>query len=203
MIGRALLRDCTAASAAEFALVLPLLLVLLFGLVDTGRFVWEYNRAEKATQMGARMAVVVDPVAGGIKSATFAGASCPSGILKAGDPICPAALPAVTCNDTSCTCTGCPAGIPGTYNGTAFTNIVTRVQQFEPLVTSANVEVVYQGSGLGYVGDPTGSEVSPLVTVRLKNLQFTPVTSLLFASFGMPSFSTTLTAEDLVGSQSN
>ena len=55
-----LLRCNQAASSAEFALVLPLLLVLLFGVIDAGRFMWEYNRAEKATQMGVRYAVVTD-----------------------------------------------------------------------------------------------------------------------------------------------
>jgi Flp pilus assembly protein TadG len=35
---RRLLQDRSGSSAAEFAMVLPLLLVLLFGLIDTGRF---------------------------------------------------------------------------------------------------------------------------------------------------------------------
>jgi Flp pilus assembly protein TadG len=59
---RQLLRDRRAASAAEFALVLPLLLVLMFGIIDMGRFFWQLNESEKATQMGARMAVVTTPV---------------------------------------------------------------------------------------------------------------------------------------------
>ena len=59
---RRLLNSEGAASAAEFALVLPLLLLLLFGIIDAGRFMWECNRAEKATQMGVRFAVVTDPV---------------------------------------------------------------------------------------------------------------------------------------------
>jgi hypothetical protein len=63
--------------------------------------------------------------------------------------------------------------------------------------------VKYSGSGLGFAGDPNGAEVSPLVTVELTGLQFTPITSLLFQNITMPSFSTTLTAEDLSGSQSN
>ena len=63
---RKLLQDRTASSAAEFALVLPLLLFLFFAIIDTGRFVWSSNRVEKAAQMGARMAVVTDFAAPGI-----------------------------------------------------------------------------------------------------------------------------------------
>jgi hypothetical protein len=34
-------------------------------------------------------------------------------------------------------------------------------------------------------------------------LQFTPITALLLATMNMPTFTTSLTAEDLTGSQSN
>jgi len=46
-------------------------------------------------------------------------------------------------------------------------------------------------------------EVSPLVTVRLTGLTFTPITSLLLTNITMPDLSSTLTAEDSAGSQSN
>ena len=42
---RHLLRDEGGASAAEFALVLPLLLILLFGTIDVGRYVWSLSQA--------------------------------------------------------------------------------------------------------------------------------------------------------------
>lgn len=205
MILRQLLRDRKGASAAEFALVLPFLLLLLFGIIDGGRFVWEYNRAEKATQMGARMAVVIDPVAGGVWSASLVGVNCAGNSLVAGNTLsaCPGVVPAMTCNSSTCACSGCPTGLPGTYNSTAFTNIVNRMKEFDPEISPANVEVVYQGSGLGYVGDPNGPAFTPLVTVRLKQLQFAPITSLVLATISMPSFSTTLTGEDLIGNVSN
>ena len=59
---RKLLHDRSGSSAAEFGIVLPLLLMFLFGIIDAGRFMWTYNHAEKATQMGARMAVVTSPL---------------------------------------------------------------------------------------------------------------------------------------------
>lgn len=199
MSGAGLYRDCRGASAAEFALVLPLLLLLLFAIIDGGRFIWEFNRAEKATQAAARYAAVTAPVAEGIASADFVGVDG----LKAGKPIPASLVPDIVCNSSSCSCAGCPAGLPGGYNSTAFNNIVGQVQRFEHDATPANVEVVYRGSNLGYAGDPTGPDYLPLVTVRLTGLQFTPVTSLALTTVTKPSFSTTITAEDMAGSASN
>ena len=55
--------DCDGAAGAEFALVLPLLILFLFGMIDVGRYMWTINQLEKATQVGARWAVVTDMVA--------------------------------------------------------------------------------------------------------------------------------------------
>lgn len=204
MILARLYRDQSGA-AAEFALLLPLVLLAIFGIIDAGRFMWAYNRAEKATQVGARVAVVTNVISTGLGTADYVGV----GGLTQGDRIPASALSPVTCTRTACTCSGtCPAGY-ATTDTTAFDTVVTRMQQMEPRINAANVEIVYRGSGLGYAGDPNGIQVSPLVTVRLKSdpagtaLKFIPITSLLFATITMPSFSTTLTGEDLNGTQSN
>lgn len=197
----ALLRDCRAASAAEFALVLPLLLLLIFGIIDGGRYLWEINRAEKATQMGARMAVVTVPVASGLVSQDYLGV----GGLTQGDIIPASALSPITCTRTSCACSGsCPTNAT-TANTTAFDAIVLRMKAMKQDVGNSNVTVTYQGSGLGYAGNPHGMDISPIVTVQLAGLQFTPITTLLFGqpSFNLPSIRTSLTAEDSVGAQSN
>src|SRR5687767_8754630 len=94
------LRDRRGAVAAEFTLVLPLLLIFIFGIIDSGRFAWEFNRAEKATQMGARMAVVTDVVSGGLVTADYVGI----GGLTAGDPIPASALGTIKCTNAACTC---------------------------------------------------------------------------------------------------
>lgn len=194
---RALWSDNRAASAAEFALVLPLLLMLLFGVIDAGRFMWEYNRAEKATQAGARLAVVTDVVASGLIATTYVGQTYNGVTLTQGDRIPASALATVTCNNTSCS--------SGTYDAAAFQRIVTRMQHLAPTIQASNVIVEYRGSGLGFAGDPdiTRPEISPLVTVRLSGMTFRPLAFLLFAAFPMPEFMTTLTAEDLSGTESN
>jgi Flp pilus assembly protein TadG len=198
-----LLADRRASTAAEFSLVLPLLLILLFGIIDGGRFAWEYNRAEKATQVGARMAVVTDVISTGLRDNTYVGMNFGGPALKGGDIIPVAALGTITCTSTACSCTGACAGITTGRNATAFTNLVARMQQIKPDIEAENVQVHYRGSGLGYAGDPNGMEMSPLVTVELTGLQFQPLTSLMLATVSLPSFATTLTAEDSVGSVSN
>ena len=198
-----LIANRRGSTAAEFSMVLPLLVIMLFAIIDGGRFVWEYNRAEKATQVGARMAVVTDVVSTGLRDNDYLDVVVDGKVIKAGMTIPEAALGSIVCNDSSCTCAGACDGIAAGRDDTAFTNLVNRMQDIKPDITPANVEIVYRGSGLGFAGNPSGMSMSPLVTVRLKDLQFRPVTALLFFSITMPSFATTLTAEDSVGSQSN
>jgi hypothetical protein len=207
VILRALWRDTVAASAAEFALVVPLLVLLLFSVIDGGRFIWEYNRAEKATQVGARMAIVTNVVDGGLVSPNFVGQTYSGVALTQGDRIPASALGTVTCTSAAaCTCAGtCPTGVPGTKNTLAFQRIVTRMRYMMPAIQASNVQIEYRGSGLGFAGDPdtTRPQISPLVTVRLVNMQFKPLTFFTLKSVAMPPFATTLSAEDLSGTQSN
>jgi len=206
VILRALWKDSNGASAAEFGLVVPLLTLLLFSVIDAGRFMWEYNRGEKATQAGARMAVVTDVIDGGLIAPTYIGNTYGGVTLSQGDRIPASALGTVSCMSTSCTCTGtCPTGVPGTRNAAGFSAIIQRMQYMMPEIQASNVTVEYRGSGLGFAGDPdaTRPQISPLVTVKLTGLQFKPLAFMTFKAFNMPTFATTLSAEDLSGSNSN
>ena len=197
---RRLVRDRSAAGAAEFALVLPLLIVFLFGIFDAGRFMWEYNRAEKATQMGARFAVVADPAASGLSTYSFS----ISGGIPQGTAVPTSSFDHAVCNDTDCSdCTGSFCGNIG-YSNAAFRNIVDRMKLMYPSIGYNNVEVEYRNVGLGFAGDPDGPDVSALVTVSLTGLTFQPITCLVFAcSITMPDFRAGLTLEDATGSVSN
>ena len=199
-----LVRDCRGASAVEFAIVLPLLLILIFGVIDGGRFLWEVNRAEKATQVGVRMAVVTTVLAPGLISKDYVGDTINGTVIKSGDLIPAAALGKLVCNSDGCTCATAPCPSPGTMNTTTFNAIVTRMSDIDPRLTSANVVVTYSGSGLGTAGEggATAMDISPLVTVSLRDLQFTALTSLMLGTISMPSFSSTLTAEDASGNYS-
>ena len=187
--------------------MLPLLLIFIFGIIDVGRFMWEVNQAEKATQVGARMAIVTNPVSTGLIDADFASSTLPAGSL-----IPASALGKLVCSSTGCDCPDCPTAIGSGVDSAAFNAIVTRMAQIKPGITNANVEITYRGSGFGYAASATSGggsappekmEISPLVTVALKDVEFTPITSLLLASIDLPSFTTTLTAEDSSGTFSN
>lgn len=56
MTRRNALRDSSGASAVEFALFLPVLLVLLFGGIEAGHFIWTQHKLTEAVRDGARYA---------------------------------------------------------------------------------------------------------------------------------------------------
>jgi hypothetical protein len=197
---RRLLADVRGAGAAEFAIVLPLLLLLIFGVIDAGRFMWVSNQAEKATQVGARFAAVTDMAVGGLANHSF---SINDGIPQ-GNAVPTANFSQVTCTSSDCAnCTGSVCGLLS-LDAVAFNRIVARMAQIDPSITAQNVQITYRNVGLGFAGDPNGSDVSPLITVSLRSLQFQPITTLLFgASFNMPDFRASVTGEDLAGNVSN
>lgn len=194
------LRDERGASAAEFALVLPLLLLLLFGIIDVGRYMWEHNRAEKAAQMGVRYAIVAEMVPSGLETHSFT----IDDNIPAGDTVPTASFDRASCDATSCTCTG--GSVCGSigHDPAAFQAIVDRMQLFYPSITDSDVTIEYRNVGLGYSGDPNGPDVAPLVTVELTGLQFQPITLMMFgATVSMPNFHTALTLEDGSGTYAN
>lgn len=203
---RRLFLDRSGTSAAEFAIVLPLLLIFLLGIVDAGRWLWTYNRAEKATQMGARFAVVADPISPGINT-SYLGV----GGLTQGDLIPATAFGKITCTGSgtvaspsaSCSCAATPCPTLGTANATAFKAVQDRMRLFLPEIRPSNIIIDYSSSGLGYAGNPGGRDLYPLVTVKLSGLRYTPLTGFLLTTFPLPQATTALTAEDLAGSQSN
>jgi Flp pilus assembly pilin Flp len=204
------LRDERGGPAAEFAMVLPILIIFLLGTIDVGRLMWDWNKAEKATQMGVRYAVATDLVPSDLKEYSFA----ISGSVLQGEPVPEKLFPGIICDapagTPACRCdprdTGgsCDNAYLATVDATAFNNIVDRISLFKQDVTAANVVVKYGYSGLGFAGDPNGSDVAPLVTISLQNLDFQPLLTQIFGNtITLPNFSATLTLEDGDGTFSN
>ncbi len=195
---RVFIRDTRGASAAEFALVLPIMLLFLLGILDVGYYAWAINRGEKATQMGARWAVATAMIPTGLASYSFAS----QGGIAQGTIVPITAFEKITCTETACTCTG-PCAFGTARNAAAFTAVVNRMQDFKATIQPANVEIEYSWSGLGYSGDPNGPDVAPIVTVRLINLQHRPLYGLLIGSVSLPDFAYSLTSEDSEGTYAN
>ena len=203
-------RDQRAAGAAEFALVLPVALLFLLGLIDVGRYAWAFNQAEKATQIGARWAAATTPIPGGntnngLLNYSFA---VSSGVQQ-GTTVPNTLFDKVICTSSggtaSCTCTVNGAG-SCPFNSAAdqatFDLLANRMFQIWGGVSKDSIRVEYAWSGLGFSGDPTGPDIQPLITVSLENNRF-PLWFILGNTVPLPTSQYTITAEDSFGTYSN
>ncbi|MFN6936472.1 MAG: TadE/TadG family type IV pilus assembly protein [Tsuneonella sp.] len=203
-----ILRSERGASAAEFALVLPAALLLFFGIIDGGRYLWSVNRLEKAVQMGTRTAVVTSIVASSLNTANYIGFACPvynaagtatgTEQLAAGDAICKEAVPTLVCTKPAggVTCGG------GAVNPDAFDRILARMRVVDPSLRDDEVSITYSGSGIGYAGDPSLDEelqpladAAPVVTVAINRAQMRAL-FLLGGRIPLPGISYSQTLED-------
>lgn len=198
MLLRSFASDTRGSSAAEFALVLPAFLMLLFAIFDAGGYAWSFNKAEKATQIGARWAAVTDMVPSGVANYSFAA----SGGITQGITVPTTSFNKVSCTSTSTTgttvtCTFDPNSLPSGTNAATFRAIVDQMRRVKQDLGYTNVQVVYQNSGLGFAGDPNGPDVAPVITVRLINMRYRPFTFMIFGgSVPLPSASYSMTMED-------
>jgi hypothetical protein len=207
---RRFLNNESGGGAAEFALVLPVFLLFLLGIIDVGRYAWALNEAEKATQVGARWAVVTDMLPSDL--ATYSFAVDPEVPLPQGDPISETDFPGVDCESEggvlACECAeggNCEFSTAVNDAGQAsFDELVARMRSIYPHMDANgdDITIEYRNSGLGFAGDPNGPDVSPLVRVALRDQGF-PMFFLLGMNVPMPSFSYTLTSEDASGDFAN
>ncbi len=63
-LSRRNLQDETAATLIEFAIIVPLLLLLLFGIVESSRLIAEFASIRTAAREGARFATTTDGTGG-------------------------------------------------------------------------------------------------------------------------------------------
>lgn len=214
-----LARDENGGPLVEVAIILPILILFLFGGIDFMNALYQWNAAAKAVQIGARIAAVSDPVASGLSSIPD---NALSSTLASGSP-----MPdfTVTCDGgaAACACVSGACDGMGSYSaeamglivyGRAGTNACTppASQYFAGMcniytpITPQYVTVVYQQTGLGYAGRSAGPV--PTITVSLNaaasktklpfNFFFLP-----FAAIYIPHVTTTITGEALSASAAN
>jgi hypothetical protein len=205
----------TAAVMVEMAIALPLLLTLLLGFVDFGYAFYQWNAANKAVQVGARLAEVSDPVAEGVK----AEAGIPADIVNAGSVVDPTTdlyhykcigdLDATTCVCDEGKCHSLTAdqtafdlvyyGDDGTCQGTDHPGR-PGMCDFFPGLEPDEVQIEYLATGLGFWGRPGGPV--PTIKVSIINHQFQffflgALLKLAHDTITMPNMLSTVTGEDL------
>ncbi|WP_127900104.1 TadE/TadG family type IV pilus assembly protein [Solirhodobacter olei] len=157
------------AVLVELALVLPLFLFILFGLIDFGRLAYALVMAESAVDMAARIAVVRAPACAGVPTANlrYTGSSAPV----------PAPPYGTSCSAGGNICAGTSAPpCTGVLSNTTASEIWSRVAPLMPSGTTvANLQFTYTyDPKLGFLGGP----YVPMVTVALTGAQFQFVTPL-------------------------
>jgi TadE-like protein len=204
-------RDQAGAVLVEVTIVMTIMLVFLLGSIEFLFVFYQWNAAAKAVQMGARIAAVSDPVAGGMNGLSTA---VVGSLVLPGD-----AMPSfvITCDGSTerCSCSSdgiCPGDV--VYNSAAMSTIVfgrgsssctdatsfynTGMCDVFSKITPANVVIIYAQTGLGFAGRPGGPV--PTITISLKNLplQFFFLSALMgFNDLRIPPLTTSMTAEDL------
>lgn len=184
---RSLRDNSQGASLAEFALILPVLLILIFGILEIGYFAWQIQQGTIASKRAIRIAATRSLLVPG--AIPDCGPSQPS-----------AAVAGTRCSDIPdfsvwAVCNG--DGTGGAACGPDIPRIAQEVASFYPAVDPENIRIEISGAGLGFVG--MGRPV-PLVTVQFLNVdyEFIALGGLAdLAGIRMPSMSASAAAEDL------
>lgn len=213
--------DDGGAVILEMTVTITLFLVVLFGTIEAGNLFYQWNVATKATQLGARLAAISNPVAANLTTLN----GMETGLLP-GDPL--------SANYFDCTCSGATGSCTGTRPGgncgwslaamnaivygrgdaavasgcgNAASGLQLGMCDVYDRIRPANVVIRYQHTGLGYAGRP-GAAIGvggmvPTITVSLVNLPFNWVALdglLGLGPIAIPGLRTTITGEDLSGS---
>lgn len=215
-----LFHDQAGSSLVEFTLVFPIFLLIALGTIDVSYMLFDWALANKAAYAGAHVAIVSDPVAGGITDlndsyqVALIGDMCvdPSSTTGANSN-CPAFRVVCTGAATlgSCTCTtldsfgsGCLSFTGFDPTDASFATIYNRMHSIFHRLQRQNVTITYQTNNLGFVGQPNGVPMN--VTVSIDGMTHPtffvgPLLSFFGGNFGanvpIPSFATTLTSEDV------
>jgi Flp pilus assembly protein TadG len=203
---RSFAHDETAAITVEFVVVMLFFITITFFVLEVALAQFWWQTAEKAAQIGARLALVSDPAVTAISSSTTnpvssggaSGQACPANCDFNGVAGCTATIPCTW------TCTGGGAGC----SATAFSYIVNRMRQTYVPIKDSNVTISYSYTGLGYAGGP----LTPTVTVTLSGvplkLGFISIIGNIIGTsaaplFQIPTMTATMTGEDLQSSSSS
>jgi Flp pilus assembly protein TadG len=112
---------------AEFALIVPVLLLLFMGILDFGRAIYGYNTLANAAREGARVAIVDQTVTAGVPVAAQRAADQSTGLGV--DPATDVDVEYTQPDGTACPnhSLGCIATVTVRYEFTAITPIIGNI----------------------------------------------------------------------------
>ena len=192
-------RSTAGATAVEVALLAPVFFIALMSLFDLGLYFWRWNQAVEAARVGARLAVVSDPVSSDLTTMT----GLETGVLP-GQPVGEYER---VCAPQTCTNNGVysAAAMSRIYYGPGTVACSKGVRTAKagmcdvlPNLRLQHVTVSYRASGVDTAG--TAGALKPLVSVRIAgvNPQLLFVDNLLPGAFAvLPTAEVTVLAEDL------
>lgn len=192
--------DRSGATSVEAAVISGVMVALTVTIFEIGYGFHQWNTAQQATRIGARIAATTAPVSLDLSTMTGLGAG-----VEAGDPMPDYVR---TCMGTTSQCSS------GGFNTDAMTEIVFGPDSDGICATTSrerrgmcdlmtqigpsNLTIAYSSSGMGRAGQP--ASLAPLVTVTLSDLEFSmPIIGSFtpLAIRQMPDISVTVMAEDL------
>ena len=193
--------DNRGTTLVEMAVVLPVFLLMLLGLIDFGRLGGEYVMAEKAMQRAIRIAAVRPAACAEVPQFNLRGTGLIAGLPPRFGTGCIAGAN-ICINPGRITCTA-------DITNATVAEVWTAVSPLLPTyATPANLQFSYTyDPNLGFLGGP----YVPLLTLEIQNLDFqfaTPLSALATLAAGpgntaagvtlpFPRMSTTIPAEDL------
>jgi Flp pilus assembly protein TadG len=193
-------------ATVEFVAVFGPFLLITFFIFEIIIAVLWIGTAEKAVQLGARLAVVFNPAATGLPATNAVSAATvpPGAACGTTMPDNCATFGTLTCNaKTSAGCVAAALNLTW-CKAKPIDCIVKRMSDVSGLITKDYVTITYSYVGLGFAGGPT----IPSVTVTLQNVPYGAVVTTILGNFfaagggtsslaTLPPISVTLTAEDL------
>ena len=187
---RRLAGDIKGTTTIELALVGLTVIVFTFVIMETSLAFSQWLAAEKATDLGVRIAVVSDPIA--TELTVFDGKQATN---RFGD-----AMPAFPGSPVICDGANLSCGGGYTFDVVAFDRLVAHMNRAfgGAVLERQNVVIQYEHIGLGFVGRPGGPV--PAVTIRLQRLtyRFIVIDRILgLGAIALPPFPATLVGEDL------
>jgi hypothetical protein len=211
-----LARDEDGGPLVETAIILPILILFLFGGIDFMNALYQWNAAAKAVEIGARIAAVSDPIASGLTSIADEAVSAS---LASGGPMpdftieCDGSTAACSCKSGACDGMGAYSTeamgliVYGRAGGGVCTPPASQyfagMCNLHPAIAPPYVTVVYKQTGLGYAGRSVGPV--PTITVSLNAASSETKLAfrfffLPFAAIAVPPVTTTITGEALSAS---